>query len=77
MGILTWLSNSAVLVFLECWPYAPSSDGVSGSVYQVVSFNMVGKVVLSFVVEVTMYSNFKVACGEFIYSWLDNSEAKA
>ena len=52
LGILTWLSNSAVLVFLVCWPYAPSSVGVSGSVYQVVGFNMVGKVVLSFVVEV-------------------------
>ena len=54
MGILTWLSNSAVLVFLGCWPYAPSSVGVLGGIYQVVGFNMMGKVVLSFVVEVPM-----------------------
>ena len=46
VGFLTWLPNSTVLVFLVCWPYAPSSVGVSGSVYQVVGFNMVGKVVL-------------------------------
>ena len=66
MGILTWLSNSAVLVFLGCWPYAPSSVGVLGGIYQVVGFNMMGKVVLSFVVEVPMSLYLKVACGEFI-----------
>ena len=55
-GVPTWLSNSTILVFLVCWLYAPSSIGVSGSVYQVVGFNMVGKVVLLFslVVEVPM-----------------------
>ena len=43
-------------VFLICWSYAPSIVGVLGSVYQVVGFSMVGKVVLlfSFVVEVPM-----------------------
>ena len=50
---LTWLSNSAVLVFLV-WPSAPSSVGVLGGIYQVVGLNMMGKVVFSFVVEVPM-----------------------
>ena len=43
---LIWLSNSALLLFLGCWPSAPSSVGVFDGTYQVVGFNMMGKVVL-------------------------------
>ena len=51
---LIWLSNSALLVFLGCWPSAPSSVGVLDGIYQVVGLNMMGKVVFSFVAEVPM-----------------------